>query len=482
MGNLGSILARKRSAIHAHGQRTPSAGCRRSRRDRAKPYEVHHESTFPFWAGRSHRLKAASATNLRRWHAAERLTPRLARSYIRRNSSSFGRWIKGDHPSFTKRTSDARQSGLRPHIYGARNADRRSRIGHRQGRHARAWRADAPLYVAADKGYFAHEGISVEFVPFASAAFMIAPLGRDEIDVGAGGLSAGLFNAVERGIHIKAVADKVTLPPGSHYLDFVVRQDLIDLGRFKSEKDMKGLRIAEAGLETSTSYALAMTAKAGGLSYGDFAHPSLGFADHLVSLRNRSIDGSVTAEPTLTKIVEDGLGKIVIPLAKAVPNLQIAVLLYSEKFAGNTDLAQRFMDAYLEGARYYIGAVRHGRLAGPNASEVIAILTKYTHLKYPQLYRHISASEIDPDGRMNLDDMRDMLRFFQSSGFVKNDVGVNALVDTSLLMPRSRSLARTSPRSHVRDAYSHQRRRREAPYHGALHGGAGIRLQRTGPR
>jgi len=305
--------------------------------------------------------------------------------------------------------------------------------------------SDAPLYVAADKGYFAREGISVAFVSFASAAFMIAPLGRDEIDVGAGGLSAGLFNAVERGIHIKAVADKVTLPPGSHYLDFVVRQDLIDSGRFKTEKDMKGLRIAEAGLETSTSYALAMTAKAGGLGYSDFTHPSLGFADHLVSLQNRSIDGSVTAEPTLTKIVEEGIGKIVVPLAKAVPNLQIAVLLYSEKFAANKDLAQRFMNAYLEGARYYIGAVKHGRLDGPNASAVIAILTKYTHLKDPQLYRHISASEINADGRMNINDMRDMLRFFQSSGFVKNDVRVNELVDTSFVNAAVKKLGAYKP-------------------------------------
>ena len=44
---------------------------------------------------------------------------------------------------------------------------------------------DAGFFIAARKGYFRAEGIEVTTTPFASAAGMIAPLGRGQLDVGA---------------------------------------------------------------------------------------------------------------------------------------------------------------------------------------------------------------------------------------------------------------------------------------------------------
>lgn len=293
--------------------------------------------------------------------------------------------------------------------------------------------SDAPLFVAVEKGFFAKQGINVQFVGFASAADMVAPLGTGQLDVGAGGLSAGLFNAVARGVAIKAVADKVSLHAGSHYLNLVVRKDLLDSGRFKSLKDLKGLRIGEAGIETSTSYALSVAAKQGGLTYNDFEHPSLSFPDQFAALQNKSIDASVAAEPILTRILDSGVAGEVKSLAQISPNLQVAVLLYSESFSKNSDVAQRFMNAYIQGARYYADAIRNGKLVGPNAAEVIPILIKYTTLKDPAIYRRIAAAEIDPNGRMNMDCLRDMLRFFEAQGYVKEKVTVGDLVNTSFI-------------------------------------------------
>ena len=56
-----------------------------------------------------------------------------------------------------------------------------------------------------------------------------------------------------------------------------------------------------------------------------------------------------------------------------VPNLQIAVLLYPESFSKNKDVAQRFMNAYVEGARYYASSIKNNRLEGPNAAEIIVL-------------------------------------------------------------------------------------------------------------
>src|SRR5262245_26859095 len=68
--------------------------------------------------------------------------------------------------------------------------------------------SDAPIFIADQKGYFRDEGLDVKVTNFRSAADMVAPLGAGQIEAGAGSASAGLYNAVARGIKIKIVADK----------------------------------------------------------------------------------------------------------------------------------------------------------------------------------------------------------------------------------------------------------------------------------
>ena len=51
--------------------------------------------------------------------------------------------------------------------------------------------SDAPFFIADAKGYFAEQGLKVNFVRFDSAAKSIPSLGSGEIDVGSGASSAG---------------------------------------------------------------------------------------------------------------------------------------------------------------------------------------------------------------------------------------------------------------------------------------------------
>ena len=64
-------------------------------------------------------------------------------------------------------------------------------------------------------------------------------------------------------------------------------------------------------------------------------------------------------------------------------------------------------------ADFYNGALQDGRMTGPNADEVISILTQYTFIKDPQVHREITPPAIDPDGRMNVSGLRNDLQFFK---------------------------------------------------------------------
>src|SRR5438094_7045794 len=128
---------------------------------------------------------------------------------------------------------------------------------------------DAGFFIADKKGYFRAEGIEVTTTPFASAAGMIAPLGRGQLDVGAGTVAAGLYNAVEQGVLLRVVADKGSVTDKLEYSTLVIRKDLVESGRYKSLADLKGMTIAAgspgSGSESSMNEAL----KKGGLKFSD---------------------------------------------------------------------------------------------------------------------------------------------------------------------------------------------------------------------
>src|SRR5437868_3372150 len=86
--------------------------------------------------------------------------------------------------------------------------------------------SDGPIYIAENKGYFREEGLNVKTVEFTSATYMVAPLGAGQLDVGGGAPSAGLYNAVARGIKLKIVADKASSQPGYGVNQILVRKDL----------------------------------------------------------------------------------------------------------------------------------------------------------------------------------------------------------------------------------------------------------------
>ena len=74
------------------------------------------------------------------------------------------------------------------------------------------------LNVAQGKGYFAQEGIEPDYTFFDSAAKAIAPLGTGQIDVAGGAVSVGLFNAIERDIDIRIIADRTSVAPAPRAL------------------------------------------------------------------------------------------------------------------------------------------------------------------------------------------------------------------------------------------------------------------------
>ena len=292
--------------------------------------------------------------------------------------------------------------------------------------------ADVGLFVADKRDYFAAENLKVRFVPFDAAARMIASLASGELEVGGGGISAGLFNAVARGLGVKIVADKSTSAPGFATGALMVRKDLIDIGRYKSPKDLKGLKLAVPAPGTGTSTSIDRLLSSAGLSLKDVDLVYLSFPNMVAAFQNSGIDAGFLAEPSLTAVAASGAA---VPIARddeMFPNHQIAVTLYSGQFINaHRDAAIRFMRAFLRGTRDYNDVIKDGRLAGPGAEAIIAVLTEYSLIKDPAIYRRVGVHGCDPDGKLNLDSLETDLAFFVAQGLIQGKVDVASAIDTS---------------------------------------------------
>jgi len=292
--------------------------------------------------------------------------------------------------------------------------------------------SDAGFYIADKKGYFKQEGLAVTFTPFDSGAKMVAPLGVGQLDVGGGSPAAGLYNAVARGIDIKIVADKGSTPPGYGFQPLLVRRDLVDSGRFKTLRDLKGMKIAGSAPGSASTSTLNEALKKAGLKYADVERVFMGFPQHVIALQNKAVDAAMTTEPSATKAIQIGVAVRVMGDDEIYPNHQLAVVLYSGDFIKQKpEAAKGFMRAYIRAVRDYNDSLSDGRIAGPNAAEIIDILTEYTNIKDPAVYRAIHTHGTNPNGRVHEASLKNDLEFYKQEGLIHGSVTVEQTVDHS---------------------------------------------------
>src|SRR5258708_4914397 len=181
--------------------------------------------------------------------------------------------------------------------------------------------SDAGFFVAEAKGYFKAAGIEVTFLPFTSASAMIPPLASGDLDVGSGAVSAGHYNANERQIPLKIVADKASNTRDYSFQSIVVRSSLIESGKFKSFADLKGLKFAiPAPASVGEQSILNEALKLGGLGWNDCERAFLGINEQVAAFKNGGLDASVTSEPLISIMAKQGLTKRFSTRGRLYPN------------------------------------------------------------------------------------------------------------------------------------------------------------------
>jgi NitT/TauT family transport system substrate-binding protein len=262
--------------------------------------------------------------------------------------------------------------------------------------------SDVGFFLALERGYFKDEGLDVKLEFLGSAVKMIPALATGDIHVASGGIGAGLINAVHRGIALRIVADKGTLYPGSGYQVLLLRKDVA--AKVKTAADLKGLKIATSGaMRTIDGIIMGRLAQSAGLAPSDIEIVDLVFPDMVTALAKGAIDGALIIEPFATTAVDQGSAVRWKTADEIMPNIQIAGVFYGPKFMeAEPEAAKRFMVAYVRAIRDYNDEF----LSKKNQDPTIAVLTKYTRIKDPAIYKRITPPAIGANAEINMTSLK----------------------------------------------------------------------------
>jgi NitT/TauT family transport system substrate-binding protein len=287
----------------------------------------------------------------------------------------------------------------------------------------------APLELALRRGYFEQEGLDIQTVQANTGMEMLPSLATNQLQVASGSPNAALFNAMNRGIDLRLVADFAHIGAADdRSVSIMVRSDLMDSGVVKTPADMKGRSFSFGpGSGQITEIVNATFLAKGGLTKADIEPRFLTFADSLAAMSNKSLDAAFMVEPLVTMAERQNIAKVMMPAGQLNPGAELSVVYFSPAFAQQKDAATRFLVAFLKGVRDYYDAF----FLGKDKAATITLLTQTLPVKDPALWE-TSKQYTDLNGKMNIADLKSQAAFYQKLGLVTGALpDIDKFVDTS---------------------------------------------------
>jgi len=295
--------------------------------------------------------------------------------------------------------------------------------------------SSAPIFVGVEKGFFREFGIEPELVFFQAAAPIATALAVGQLEVGATGLTAALYNIVLGGERLWIVADKGREWPGYPLVAIVAQKELHGSGQLRAVKDLRGKRIGVTQLGSTFHFHIGNILEKEGLTLADVRIvPLQAMPATVEALKGKQVDAILVPQPFPGAVEAQGFGKILAWAGDLHP-WQIATVFYSKGFAADREKAVAFMKGYVKASRYYHDAAlvqRDGRpVPGPSYEEVVQITARYTGAR-PEVIK-LGFPYQDRNGRLLVTDIEKQMKWWVAHGFIKSMLPLKDIVDTSFI-------------------------------------------------
>lgn len=295
--------------------------------------------------------------------------------------------------------------------------------------------ASGPLFIAAERGYFAAEGLTPHFVYFQAAQPIAVGVASGDLDFGIAAISAGFYSLAGQGA-LRLIAGQNHGYPGYQDLAYLVSAGAYAKG-LTTLKDLPGHSLGTTQVGSATYYAVGLLAEKYGFDYGAVHIEALqSFPGVASALAGNKVDVGMIPAPIDTPLVEHGAAKR-IGWAGDVTPYQAGVVLTSTKIA---DTRRRtvaaFLRAYRRGCGDYhaaFSAADETRREGPTAPAILAILSKYT--EQPVAKVRLAITHLDAQCRLDTEDILRQIAWYKAHNMLKENVDGAALMDKRYVVP-----------------------------------------------
>jgi len=274
-----------------------------------------------------------------------------------------------------------------------------------------------PLVLAEELGYFADEGIDVEFVTLLRTEESLIALLSGEVDVLPGPLHPGLLTAIARGANVRIVAGMNYLArTGCTYQAILLRPGL------SPEQAAGQLRRVEASRDGSSRYLASRMLATQGIEIDSLETIRLPTPVVVNSLNEGAVDAAALTEPTVTRASRTAT--VWLRSEDATPDFQWGVLSVGDRLLRREpELGARFLAAYRRGiARFNQGKI-------PDNLTALQAATGEDRATLDQS----CWPTFRPDGRINLASILEYQAWALGRGYIDQGAAPDKLWDSTLV-------------------------------------------------
>ncbi|WP_456390161.1 ABC transporter substrate-binding protein [Profundibacter sp.] len=287
-------------------------------------------------------------------------------------------------------------------------------------------------FVAFERGYFADEGLDVEFEFFQAAQPMAVAIASQDVDYAVTAISGGLISLAEKG------ATKVIGGALSEEAGIDGQKILASLAAFEagltdpSMLDGKSYGMTQAG--SSFHYMGSKIAAKEGVSVKFKPLNKVGAI--IGALKSGQIDAWSIVPHIAKGLAGAGKVKIIGNVADYIPNYQVTTVFTSAKNAAEERAkTEAFLRAFARGADDFNAALVDKSAGDDAAMEMVNLVHKYVYADRPIEKAEKSirngAMRINAGAALNKASVMDQLDWFKAEGLVKDSINYETLVDDS---------------------------------------------------
>ena len=235
----------------------------------------------------------------------------------------------------------------------------------------------APVYIAADEGYFADEGLNVKTQVMQNAAAIAPSVINGQLQFGTAAVPPFL-GAVQKGLPLKAVANGTSIDPDpANDPSALVAAPGSGITR---PKDLEGRTVAVNALSSIVHVVAAAAVKADGGDPAKVTFVAMPFPDMLPALARGAVDAASLVEPFSARSLGEGATVIANPYSSVLkPGGTFTVIFTAQPFIeANPEIVEKFARA----------VNRASAEAARDPQKVGAVLAKYGKLP-PEVFAKI---------------------------------------------------------------------------------------------